>query len=31
MVYAHFSLNLPTGLQHFEFIDLTNRDKAQPN
>ena len=23
MVYANFSSNLPTGLQHFEFIDLT--------
>ena len=31
MVNAHFSFNLPTGLQHFELIDLTNRDKAQPN
>ena len=24
MVYANFSSNLPTGLQHFEFVDLTN-------
>ena len=31
MVYAHFPFNSPSGLQHFEFIDLTNRDKAQPN
>ena len=23
-VYANFSSNLPTGLQHFEFVDLTN-------
>ena len=23
MVYANFSSNLPTGLQHFEFVDLT--------
>ena len=23
MLYANFSSNLPTGLQHFEFIDLT--------
>ena len=23
MVYAKFSSNLPTGLQHFEFVDLT--------
>ena len=23
MVYANFSLNLPTGLQNFEFVDLT--------
>ena len=25
MVYANFSSNLPTGLQHFEFVDLTNK------
>ena len=25
MVYANFSSNLPTGLQHFEFVDLTSR------
>ena len=23
MVYANFSSNLPTGLQNFEFVDLT--------
>ena len=23
MAYANFSSNLPTGLQHFEFVDLT--------
>ena len=23
MVYANFSSNLPTGLQHFKFVDLT--------
>ena len=23
MVYDNFSSNLPTGLQHFEFVDLT--------
>ena len=27
MVYANFSSNLPTGLQHFEFVDLTNTGK----
>ena len=26
MVYANFSSNLPTGLLHFEFVDLTNID-----
>ena len=24
MVYANFSSNLPSGLQHFELVDLTN-------
>ena len=35
MVYANFSSNLPTGLQHFEFVDLTIPGKpvlrVQPN
>ena len=27
MVYANFSSNLPTGLQNFEFVDLTIFEK----
>ena len=30
MVYANFSPNLPTGLQHFEFVDLTSSLSIQP-
>ena len=28
MVYANFSSNLPTGLQNFEFVDLTMKERA---
>ena len=27
MVYVNFSSNLPTGLQNFEFVDLTNTER----
>ena len=29
MVYANFSSNLPTGLQHFEFVDLTITENVE--